>query len=53
MDLLEPLVKAGKLRVVFTHMNHSNPAVEKDGAARRAIETRGFRVLDEGEVFEL
>ncbi|MFL6196711.1 MAG: MBL fold metallo-hydrolase [Thermoanaerobaculia bacterium] len=53
MDLLEPLVKAGKLRVFFTHMNHSNPAVEKGGAARRAIEARGFRVLDETDAFEL
>ncbi len=49
MDLLEPLVKAGKVRVWFTHLNHSNPAFEKDGAARRAIEARGFRVVEEGE----
>lgn len=49
MDLLEPLVKAGKLRVYFTHLNHSNPALERDGAARKAIEARGFRVLEEGE----
>lgn len=27
MDLLEPPVKAGKLQVWFTHMNHSNPAL--------------------------
>ena len=49
MDLLEPLVKAGKVRVWFTHLNHSNPAFEKAGAARRAIEARGFRVVEEGE----
>jgi len=49
MDLLEPLVKAGKLRVWFTHLNHSNPALDADGPARRAIEARGFRVLAEGE----
>jgi pyrroloquinoline quinone biosynthesis protein B len=49
MDLLEPLVKAGRLRVYFTHLNHSNPALERDGAARKAIEARGFRVLEEGE----
>lgn len=49
MDLLEPLVKAGKLRVWFTHLNHSNPALDADGAARKAIEGRGFRVLEEGE----
>ena len=53
MDLLEPLVKAGKLRVYFTHMNHSNPALEKDGTAQKAIEARGFHVLGEGEEFEL
>ena len=49
MDLLEPLVKAGKLRVYFTHLNHSNPALDKDGSARKAIEARGFLVLEEGE----
>lgn len=53
MDLLEPLVKAGRLQVWFTHMNHSNPAMDRDGAARKAIEARGFRVLDEGDEFEL
>jgi len=53
MDLLEPLVKAGKLRVWFTHLNHSNPALDADGAARKAIETRGFRVLAEDEQIEL
>jgi pyrroloquinoline quinone biosynthesis protein B len=53
MDLLEPLVKAGKLRAVFTHLNHSNPALDKDSTARKAIETRGFRVADEGEEWGL
>jgi pyrroloquinoline quinone biosynthesis protein B len=53
MDLLEPLVKAGKLRVWFTHLNHSNPALDADGAARKAIEARGFRVLAEGEEIRL
>jgi len=53
MDLLEPLVKAGKLRVFFTHLNHSNPALDPDGPARRAIEARGFRVLEDGEAFGL
>ena len=53
MDLLEPLVKAGKLQVFFTHLNHSNPALDRDGAARKAIEARGFRVLEEGEELAL
>jgi pyrroloquinoline quinone biosynthesis protein B len=49
MDLLAPLVKAGKVKVWFTHLNHSNPALDPDGEARKAIEARGFRVLAEGE----
>src|SRR5215210_3460979 len=53
MDLLAPLVKAGKLQVFFTHLNHSNPALDPNGAARKAIEARGFRVLAEGEVVGL
>jgi pyrroloquinoline quinone biosynthesis protein B len=47
MELLGPLVRAGKLRVYFTHMNHSNPALDRKGPARSAIESRGFRVLEE------
>lgn len=53
MDLLEPLVKAGRLRVYFTHLNHSNPALEPDSPARRAIEARGFRVLEETDELPL
>lgn len=55
MDLLEPLVQKqkGKLGVWFTHFNHSNPALDPQGAARKTIESRGFRVLDEGDEFPL
>ena len=49
MALLAPLVKAGKLRVAFTHLNHSNPALEPESAAAAEIARRGFRVLAEGE----
>lgn len=53
MDLLGPLVTNGKLQVYFTHLNHSNPALDADGPARRAIEGRGFRVLEERDEFGL
>ncbi len=53
MDLLAPLVAAGKPRVFFTHLNHSNPALESASPARREIERRGFRVLDEAQEFPL
>lgn len=42
-------VRAGELRVLFTHLNHSNPALDPESPERRAIEAAGFRVAEEGE----
>jgi pyrroloquinoline quinone biosynthesis protein B len=53
MDLLQERVDAGTLAVHFTHLNHSNPAIDPASEARRAIESRGFRVLDDGDEFAL
>ncbi|HKQ50449.1 MAG TPA: MBL fold metallo-hydrolase [Phycisphaerae bacterium] len=48
MDLLEPLVRAGRLTVYFTHLNHSNPALDPASPASREIRRRGIRVAKEG-----
>jgi pyrroloquinoline quinone biosynthesis protein B len=53
MELLGPLVKAGKVKVWFTHLNHSNPALDPHGEARKNIEAKGFRVLDEADELDL
>jgi pyrroloquinoline quinone biosynthesis protein B len=53
MELLGPLVKAGKVKVWFTHLNHSNPALDPNGEARKNIEAKGFRVLDEADELDL
>jgi len=53
MDLLDPLVRSGKLAVYFTHLNHSNPALDDDGEALRVIRRRGFHVTREGQEFPL
>jgi pyrroloquinoline quinone biosynthesis protein B len=53
MDRLAPLVREGGLRVFFTHMNHSNPALEPDSPERAEIERRGFAVLADGDRFAL
>ncbi len=53
LDLLGSQVAAGKLRVFFTHLNHSNPALEEGSEARRAIEARGFGVLADGQELPL
>jgi pyrroloquinoline quinone biosynthesis protein B len=49
MDLLHDVVRAGRLRVLFTHLNHSNHALEPGGAERRAIGARGFALAEDGQ----
>ena len=53
MELLGDEVAAGRLKVYFTHLNHSNPALEPASAARQAIDERGFAVLEEGQAIPL
>jgi len=52
MELLREPVRGG-LQVFFTHLNHSNPALDPSGPERRALTAAGFRVLEEGQVLEL
>jgi len=46
-------VRAGRLEVAFTHLNHSNPALDSASPERQAIDRAGFRVLDDGEEISL
>jgi pyrroloquinoline quinone biosynthesis protein B len=46
-------VHAGRLRVHFIHLNHSNPALDPRSPERRAIEAAGFHVAEEGEEIPL
>ena len=47
MDLLQDVARTGS-RVLFTHLNNTNPALDRGGAAEREIERRGFEVAREG-----
>ena len=42
-----------RAKVVFTHLNHTNPATQPDDTADRAIQTAGMRVAVEGEIVRL
>jgi pyrroloquinoline quinone biosynthesis protein B len=53
MELLEPLVVAGGPSVYFTHLNHTNPALDPRSPERAEIERRGFAVLEDGQRFPL
>ena len=53
MELLEPLTEKGPLRVLFTHLNHSNPALDPQSEAAVEIRDRGFDVAYEGQELPL
>jgi pyrroloquinoline quinone biosynthesis protein B len=47
---LAPLRKRG-VRVVFTHINHSNPLNRASSRERRALTAAGFELASDGDVF--
>lgn len=53
MKLFASLPAADKAKVHFIHLNHSNPALQAGGDARKEIEKRGYRVAEELEIFSL
>ena len=53
MDRLQGIVDDGVTRVVFTHLNHSNPVVATDSPERRDLERRGYEVARDGMAFEV
>lgn len=48
MDLLQDRVDAGD-RVVFTHLNNTNPAIFEDSPEAAEVRRRGFEIATEGQ----
>lgn len=53
MARFEPLSRSLRRRVLFTHLNHSNPVADPDGEAAAEVRRAGFGVAREGAVFGL
>ena len=53
MELLADLPARERKKVRFIHLNHTNPALDPESAARRAIDAAGFNVAEEMERVEL
>jgi pyrroloquinoline quinone biosynthesis protein B len=49
MDRLRDRVRTGRLRVLFTHLNHSNRALDPIGPERQRIIGGGFEVAEDGQ----
>jgi len=52
MNRLAPLARDGR-RIVFIHMNHTNPALVEGSPERKDIEARGFAIAADGMRFDL
>ncbi|MCH8254464.1 MAG: pyrroloquinoline quinone biosynthesis protein PqqB, partial [Gemmatimonadetes bacterium] len=52
MDLLQQAVRDGN-RVVFTHLNNTNAALDEGSAAATRVAQRGFEVAQAGMRFGL
>lgn len=53
LKLLAPLPASERAKVLFTHLNHSNPAADPDSAAAAAVRAAGCGVAREGQVIPL
>jgi len=52
MKRLQPLARDGR-RIIFIHMNHTNPALLPGSPERMEIERRGFEVASDGTRIDL
>jgi pyrroloquinoline quinone biosynthesis protein B len=50
---LKDVAQNKKVQVLFTHLNHSNLALDPEGPARKAIKGGGFDLAEEGMEFSL
>ncbi len=48
ITMLADRVRQGKVRVILTHMNHTNPLIEEGSDARRRAGEAGFEIAREG-----
>jgi pyrroloquinoline quinone biosynthesis protein B len=48
LRILEKVVEEGNSQVYFTHLNHSNLALNPEGTARKQIEKMGFGLAEDG-----
>ena len=53
LKTLNDVAKEGKTKIYFTHLNHSNLALDPEGEARKEVEENGFGIASEGMEFFL
>jgi pyrroloquinoline quinone biosynthesis protein B len=53
MKLLGDIAREGKIQIFFTHLNHSNLALDPNGDARKILRNAAFGLAEDGMEFPL
>jgi pyrroloquinoline quinone biosynthesis protein B len=53
IERLGPIAKSGTTRIVFTHLNHSNPALVEASEEAQQVASQRFEIAHEGMSFEI
>ena len=53
LKILRDVARKGKAKIYFTHLNHSNLALDPEGEARKELEEKGFSTASDGMEFYL
>jgi pyrroloquinoline quinone biosynthesis protein B len=53
MDLFKDLNALDKKKIFFIHLNHTNPALQKNSPAQKEIIKMGFGLAQEGQIIKL
>ncbi len=52
-DLLQKIAARGDRKIIFIHLNHSNPLLDEDRRLLSELRGRGFDIAEEGMQFDL
>ena len=53
MELFKNLPNEEKQKIIFIHLNHTNPLLIEDSEASQEVEANGFKIARKGDVFYL
>ncbi len=53
VELLGGIAESGATRILFTHINHTNPLLDADGELLRRLRSRGFDIAYDGLTLNL
>ncbi len=53
LQILKDIAKEGRTQIFFTHLNHTNLALDPEGEPRKKIEEHGFHLARDGMEFSL